>query len=59
MFCYSRNQFKNHRLVYEIVTYKIFETLNSSRKQKILILFTVADWGTMGRITIQTCDQAF
>ena len=41
------------------ITYKIFVTLNPSRKHKILIFFTVADWGTMGRIIIKTRGEAF
>ena len=41
------------------ITYKIFVTYNSSRKHKILIFFTVADWDTMGRIIIETRGQAF
>ena len=59
MFWYSINQFKKHGQVYEIVTYKIFVTLNPSRKQKILIFFTVADCGTTGRIITQTRDKLF
>ena len=58
--CYSRYQFKKNGRVFEIITYKIFVTLNSSRKRKILIFFTVADCGTMGLIIItQTRGQAF
>ena len=45
--------------MYELVTYKTFVTLNSSRKQKILIFFTVADWGTMGRQAFSLLWQAF
>ena len=59
MLCYSRNQFKKHGQVYGIVTYKIFVTLNYSRKYTILIFFTVADWGAMERIITQPRDQAF
>ena len=58
MLFYSRNQFKKHGQLYEIVTYKIFVTLNSSRKHKIQIFFTVDGWGTLGHITTQTRGQA-
>ena len=39
---------KEHGKVYEVVTYKIFVRLNSFRKYKILISFTLANWDTMG-----------
>ena len=58
MLFYSRNQFKKHGQLYEIVTYKIFVTLNFSRKHKIQIFFTVADWGTLGHITTPARSQA-
>ena len=45
--------------MYELVTYKTFVTLNSSRKQKILIFFTVADWGTMGAKLFNCSDKLF
>ena len=59
MFCYTRNQFKKHGEVYDIVTYKVFVTLNIFKEQKILIFLTVADCSTMGRIITQTRGEAF
>ena len=59
MFCYSRNHFKKHEQVYEIVTCKICVTLNFPRKGKILLFFTVVDWGTLGRVITQTRGQTF
>ena len=43
----------------EIVKYKIFVMFNSSRKQKILIVFAVTDCGTMRHIVTQARGQAF
>ena len=55
----SRNHVKKHGQVYEIFTYKIFVMPNYSRKYKILLFFTVADWDTMGCVITQTRGQAF
>ena len=59
MFCCSRDHFKKHGQVYETVTYKIFVTLNSSIKHKVLIFFTVAECDIVGRVTTQKRGQAF
>ena len=53
------NHFKKHGQVNEIVTYKIFVLLNSSRKPKNLLFFTMADWDKSGHVIAQTRGQAF
>ena len=47
-----------HGQVNEIVIYKIFVSLNSSRKPKILLFFAMADLDTIGHVIIQTRGQA-
>ena len=47
------------RQVAKTVSYKFFVTLSSSRKRKILIFVTVADWDIMGRVITQGRGQAF
>ena len=48
MFCSSRNKFNKHGVRNCYIQNHKFVTLNSSRKYKILVFFTLANWDTMG-----------
>ena len=59
MFCCSRNHFKKHGQVYKTATYKIFVTLNSFIKHKVLIFFTVAECDIVGVVQLKNVAKLF
>ena len=58
-FGYLRNHFRKEGQVYKMVKYKMIVTVDSSRKHKILLFFTMADRETVGRVMTQTSGRAF